>query len=172
MLYEKFGEFDSAEEINAAADGQRAEGDTDAILTIAQENGLDREDAQDFIDGVTPELCSPLSAALGKLKIESAELKPAGDHGGLVILHHDPLWGKYGYGGGSPEERQELKRLHRCATEMVVWQSASGRQRNFKGSRRHCRPLHTRHPRNSDGTPDHNRILSGKVGGRHEKKSD
>lgn len=32
MLYEKFGEFDSAEEINAAADGQKAEGDTDAIL--------------------------------------------------------------------------------------------------------------------------------------------
>lgn len=77
MLYEKFGEFDSAEEINAAADGQKAEGDTDAIFVIAQENGLDREDAQDFIDGVTPELCSVLSAALGKLKVESAELKPA-----------------------------------------------------------------------------------------------
>mgnify|MGYP007083290890 FL=1 len=77
MLYEKFGEFDSAEEINAAADGQKAEGDTDAIFVIAQENGLDREDAQDFIDGVTPELCSLLSAALGKLKVESAALKPA-----------------------------------------------------------------------------------------------
>lgn len=49
MLYEKFGEFDSAEEINVAADGQKAEGDTDAIFAIAQENGLDREDAQDFI---------------------------------------------------------------------------------------------------------------------------
>ena len=49
MLYEKFGEFDSAEEINAAADGQKAEGDTDAIFVIAQENGLDREDAQDFM---------------------------------------------------------------------------------------------------------------------------
>ena len=67
MLYEKFGEFDSAEEINAAADGQKTEGDTDAIFAIAQENGLDREDAKDFIDGVTPELCSMLSAALGKL---------------------------------------------------------------------------------------------------------
>ena len=36
MLYEKFGEFDSAEEINAAADGQKTEGDTDAIFAIAQ----------------------------------------------------------------------------------------------------------------------------------------
>lgn len=76
MLYEKFGEFDSAEEINAAAFGQKAEGDTDAIFVIAQENGLDREDAQDFIDGVTPELCTPIMAALGKLKVEAAELEP------------------------------------------------------------------------------------------------
>ena len=77
MLFEKFGEFDSAEELNHAAAVQLAEGDIDAIYGIAEENGIDREDAQDFIDGVTPELCSVLSAALGKLKVESAELKPA-----------------------------------------------------------------------------------------------
>ena len=117
MLYEKFGEFDSAEEINAAADGQRAEGDTDAILTIAQENGLDREDAQDFIDGVTPELCSPLSAALGKLKVESAELKPAEimDMAAAVRKKGKSLNGciaallKWSFGNQHPVDKEILK---------------------------------------------------------------
>lgn len=77
MLFEKFGVFDSAEELNRAAAAQLAEGDIDAIYGIAEENGLDREDAEDYIDGAAPELCSVLSAALGKLKVESAELKPA-----------------------------------------------------------------------------------------------
>lgn len=76
MLFEKFGEFDSAEELNRAAAAQLAEGDIDAIYEIAEENGLDREDAEDYIDGVAPELCTPIMAALGKLKVEAAELEP------------------------------------------------------------------------------------------------
>lgn len=76
MLYEKFGEFDSADEINRAAAAQLAEGDVDAVYAIAQENGLDREDAEDYIDGAAPELCTPIMAALGKLKVEAAELGP------------------------------------------------------------------------------------------------
>lgn len=50
MLFEKFGEFDSAEELNRAAAAQLEEGDIDAIYGIAEENGLDREDAEDYID--------------------------------------------------------------------------------------------------------------------------
>lgn len=42
-MFEKFGEFDSCEELNRAAAAQLAEGDTDAIYTIAEENGIDRE---------------------------------------------------------------------------------------------------------------------------------
>ena len=76
MLYEKFGEFDSAEEINRAAAAQLAEGDIDAVYTIAEENGLDREDAEDYIDGAAPGLCTPIMAALGKLKVEAEELGP------------------------------------------------------------------------------------------------
>lgn len=68
MLFEKFGEFDSAEELNRAAAAQLAEGDIDAIYGIAEENGIDREDAEDYIDGAAPELCTPIMAALGKLK--------------------------------------------------------------------------------------------------------
>lgn len=69
-LYEKYGEFDSFEEINEAAAGQLAEGDTNAIFEIAKENGISEEDAQDYIDGINPELCTVWSAADGKIQVE------------------------------------------------------------------------------------------------------
>lgn len=75
-MYEKFGEFDSWEEINKAAEGQKEEGDVEALKELAKENGIDIEDAEDYIDGVIPELCTPLIAALGKLKVEEEDLKP------------------------------------------------------------------------------------------------
>lgn len=75
-MFEKFGEFDSAEELNKAAAAQLEQGDTEAIITIAVENGLDREDAEDYIDGIVPELTTQLMAAMGKIKVECDELKP------------------------------------------------------------------------------------------------
>lgn len=76
-MFEKFGEFDSAEEINRAAAAQLAEGDTEAIYALAKENGIDVEDVDDFIDGISTELVNPLMAAIGKLTVEAEELKPA-----------------------------------------------------------------------------------------------
>ena len=67
-MWENFGEFDSAEEINRAAAAQLSEEDTDAILLIAKENGIDEEEAQDYIEGAVPALCTPMMAALGKLR--------------------------------------------------------------------------------------------------------
>lgn len=75
-MFEKFGEFDSAEELNKAAAAQLEQGDTEAVIAISTENGLDREDAEDYIDGLVPELTTPLTAALGKIKVECDELKP------------------------------------------------------------------------------------------------
>lgn len=75
-MYEKFGEFDSAAEINRAAAAQRAEGDDEAILMIAEENGIDKEDALDYINGDVGELASPLMAAYGKLEVERKILEP------------------------------------------------------------------------------------------------
>ena len=77
-MFDKFGEFDSAEEINRAAAAQRAEGDTEALMQIAIENGTDKEDAQDYADGIVGELTTPLLAALGKLKVEKDDLKLTG----------------------------------------------------------------------------------------------
>lgn len=75
-MFDRFGEFDTAEEMNQAAAGLLKEGDTESIIVLAEENGLDREDALDYIEGCVPELVNPLLAALGKLKVESEELKP------------------------------------------------------------------------------------------------
>ena len=75
-MFDKFGEFDSAEELNQAAAGLKEEGDLESLKVLAIENGLDREDAEDYADDIAEELATPLMAALGKLKVEAGELKP------------------------------------------------------------------------------------------------
>lgn len=75
-MFDKFGEFDSWEELNLAAEGQKAEGDKNALMELAKENGIDEEDALDFFEGYSGSLCTPLSAAIGKLELEEKELNP------------------------------------------------------------------------------------------------
>lgn len=77
-MFEKFGEFDSYEEINRAAKAQLEEGDLEAIKTIADENGLDPEDAEDFCTGAIEELTTPCLAAIGKLELEAKDLSLTG----------------------------------------------------------------------------------------------
>ena len=73
-MFEKFGEFDSAEEINKSAEGLKAEGDTESLLALAKENGIDEDDVYDYLDDVVDELCNPLMAAMGKLQVEADDL--------------------------------------------------------------------------------------------------
>lgn len=77
-MFEKFGEFDSVEELNRAAAAQLKEGDTEALIALALENGMDKEDAEDYIEGCVEELATPLMAATGKLKLEEEELELKG----------------------------------------------------------------------------------------------
>lgn len=69
-MFNVFGEFNSADEINKAAAGLMAEGDTDNIKALAKENGLDIEFAQAYIKGEIPLLTDPLMAAVGKIELE------------------------------------------------------------------------------------------------------
>lgn len=71
----RFGIFNTPEELNRAAAAQKAEGDEEALTALAVENGLDREDAEDYLAGDVEELCTPHMAALGKLKLEAEELE-------------------------------------------------------------------------------------------------
>lgn len=77
-MFDRFGEFDSVEELNEAAAGQLEQGDTEAIYLLAAENGIQREDAEDYINGDVPELASARLAAFGKLEIEAKELQIKG----------------------------------------------------------------------------------------------
>lgn len=73
-MFDKFGEFDSVEELNRAAAAQKNEGDEEALIILAVENGLDKEDAEDYMDGATEVLATSVMAAVGKLKVEEKDL--------------------------------------------------------------------------------------------------
>lgn len=117
-MFDKFGEFDSAEELNKAAEGLKAEGDMTGLIELAEENGLDKADAEDYMDDMVPELANNLLAALGKLKIERQSLKP-------VDIMED--WVSYIELCASESDemavaiRRKGKKLKGCIAELLKW---------------------------------------------------
>lgn len=89
-MYEKFGEFNSVEELNEAAAGLLIEGDFESLREFAEENGLDGEDAEDYIAGNNPELATVFSAVMGKLDLEEKEInkKSAIEKRPLLVIHN------------------------------------------------------------------------------------
>lgn len=75
-MFDSFGEFDSAKEINELAQNLFNEGDMDSIRALARENGVDGGIAEMYIDGTLQELADVEEAAIGKLEIEEKDLKP------------------------------------------------------------------------------------------------
>jgi len=75
-MEKKFGIFNTVEELNRAAAAQKAEGDLEALIGLATENGLEKEDAEDYMDSNDPEdcLCNATMAAIAKLKLEEQDL--------------------------------------------------------------------------------------------------
>lgn len=74
MMFDKFGEMDSAEELNELAVNFLKEGDTDSLKAMAEENGIPADYAELFIEGAIPYLADTITAANGKLDLESKEL--------------------------------------------------------------------------------------------------
>lgn len=75
-MFDVFGEFDSAEELNLAAEGLKNEGDKDSLYKLAKENGIESGFVDMYLSGGMPELCDVATAAIGKIDVESEELKP------------------------------------------------------------------------------------------------
>ena len=75
-MFDKFGEFNSCDEINELAENLLNEGDYESIKVVGKENGIDIEMVDMYLEGEIPILCDPLTAALGKIEIECKELKP------------------------------------------------------------------------------------------------
>ena len=92
-MFDAFGEFDTVEELNLAADGQRSQGDNEALKTLALENGIELDYVQAFIDGAIIDLATPMTAAIGKLDIElksesSPDLKASMEAMGKYLQAH------------------------------------------------------------------------------------
>ena len=77
-MFGKFGEFNSAEEINRKAEELFNMQDLDGIRALAAENGIPHEYAQAYCEGDLPELCDRLTAAVGKLEVEEQEIVMVG----------------------------------------------------------------------------------------------
>lgn len=75
-MFERFGEMDTSEEINELAENLFNEGDVESLREMAKENGIQPEFVTMYLQGDIPLLCDPLTAALGKIDVEAAELKP------------------------------------------------------------------------------------------------
>lgn len=76
-MFDRFGEFDSAAEINETAVNLRREGDTDSLKVLAKENGIDEDILAAFLEGDILYLCDGMTAALGKLDVEVKNVKCA-----------------------------------------------------------------------------------------------
>ena len=75
-MFEKFGELNSFGEINELAENLFNEGDTESLRAMAKENGIQSDFVDMYLQGEIPVLCDQLTAALGKIDVEVAELKP------------------------------------------------------------------------------------------------
>lgn len=76
-MFDKFGEFDTAEELNRSAEGLKNEGDIESLKVLAEENGFSEYDVEDFCTGAMPTFCTVTTAAIGKLAVEKEDLKPS-----------------------------------------------------------------------------------------------
>ncbi len=72
-MYDRFGEFDSAEELNETAVNLRKEGDREGLEALARENGIDGETLGLFLTGDLLYLCDGMSAAIGKIEVEAED---------------------------------------------------------------------------------------------------
>jgi len=117
-MFDIFGEFDTYEEINQAAAGLRAEQDMENLKLLAEENGIEQEIADLYISGQLDELTDCETAAVGKLDVEAAELKPE------EIMED---WLNYIKGCAGKDEkmaravRKKGKSLKGCIAVLLVW---------------------------------------------------
>lgn len=76
-MFDKFGKMDYDELIRTAK-AEKAEGDEEALIALAQENGLTREDAEDYMDDLIEVLCTTMEAAVARIEVEAKDLDVSG----------------------------------------------------------------------------------------------
>lgn len=73
-MFERFGKFESVEDLNLSAEGLKEEGDYESLIILAEENGIDKDDAQDYIDGYVNILATQIMAVSGRIDVETKAL--------------------------------------------------------------------------------------------------
>lgn len=117
-MFEKFGELNSFGEINELAENLFNEGDTESLRAMAKENGIQSDFVDMYLQGEIPALCDQLTAALGKIDVEVAELKPK------EIMED---WVEYLRGQCMENEllafnvRKKGKSLKGCIAALLMW---------------------------------------------------
>lgn len=76
-MFDKFGKM-NYDELIRTAKAEKEEGDEEALIALAQENGLDQEDAEDYMDDLTEVLCTPREAAVARIEMEAKDLEVSG----------------------------------------------------------------------------------------------
>ena len=76
-MFDKFGKM-NYDELIRTAKAEKEEGDEEALIALAQENGLDQEDAEDYMDDLTEVLCTPREAAVARVEMEAKDLEVSG----------------------------------------------------------------------------------------------
>ena len=76
-MFYKFGKM-NYDELIRTAKAEKEEGDEEALIALAQENGLDQEDAEDYMDDLTEVLCTPREAAVARIEMEAKDLEVSG----------------------------------------------------------------------------------------------
>lgn len=76
-MFDRFGEFDSAAEINETAVNLRKEGDRESLKVLAKENGIEEDALEAFLDGTLLYICDEMTAAIGKIEVEAKQVKCA-----------------------------------------------------------------------------------------------
>lgn len=84
-MFERFGEFDSVEELNAAAEGLLKEGDCESIYVLAAENGIEQEDVEEYVEGYIPQFTSLYMAAIGRIDVQEASYKNEDSMTGMAL---------------------------------------------------------------------------------------
>ena len=69
-MWDKYGEQNSAHELNALARQLLSEGKKDEVHELAKENGIDKDMAELFVAEDIDFICDNMSAAIGKLDVE------------------------------------------------------------------------------------------------------
>lgn len=77
-MFDRFGEMESAADLNELAENLFNEGDIDSLRAMAKENGIAADYIEAYISGDSPALCDELTAALGKLEIERKSIEVKG----------------------------------------------------------------------------------------------